>query len=117
MANHNDTNHSVVFMTGVVAGSAAAAALLLYLRPELRKQAMTTLKNLSDAAAGKAQSVANGLADVVERVADAADDATARAQEVRDEVASAVQHGAHVVSQSARDVERLAKASKTVHQH
>ncbi len=112
-----DSNHSVVFLTGVVVGSGAAAGLLLYLRPELHKQAMKALKGFGDVAAGKAKSVANDLANVVERVADAADGVTAKAQEVRDDVASAVAHGAHAVSQSAREVERFAKASTATPTH
>ena len=112
----NQTDRNLALITGVVMGSAIAAGLVLYFRPRLRQQVTESLTELRDAASAKAQTMANNAADVVDRVADAADDVTKRAQEVRNGVASAVQHGAHAVSQSARQVERLAKASRMDHQ-
>jgi gas vesicle protein len=109
------TNHTLGFLTGVVTGSAIAAGLALYFRPRLREQMTESLGDLRDTAAARAQTLANDVADVVDRVADAADEVTARAQEVRNDVASVVARGAHAVVQSAREVERFAKASKTDH--
>ena len=94
----NNTTFNFNLLTGVVAGSAVAAGLILYFRPRLRRQIMSS------------------AADVVDGVADVADTVAERADEIRNDVAAAVEHGAHAVSHSAREVERFAKASKTVHQ-
>ena len=109
--------HGSSFMLGVAAGGAIVSGLALCFAPKLASQVRGGIAKgatkFRDAAGAAFQTVANQAADVVDVVADAADGIASRGQAIRDGVADAVEQGAHSVSQSAREVERFARASKT----
>lgn len=120
----NNTNHGGVFLMGLITGAAVGAGLAIYFAPrlalELRQRATDSAADLRDAASERLQAVATSVANVVDRVTDAAADVTRRGQAVRDDVADAVGRGAHEVgrgargvARTARDVEQFAMASKT----
>ena len=98
------------FVMGVVTGGAIATGLARYFAPRLVSEVR---QRVIDSATDLQHTVANGLADVVDRAADAADNVARHGHAVHDEVADAVGRGAHAVSRAAHDVERFAKASKT----
>jgi gas vesicle protein len=120
----NNTNHGGRFLMGLIAGGAIGAGLAILCSPrlasELGRRASDSTTNLRSMASARLQDLANRVAHVVDRVADAADDVTSRGQAVRDDVADAVSRGAHQVGRGAREVvrtahevEQFAKASKT----
>jgi gas vesicle protein len=118
------TNHGGGFLMGLVAGSAIGAGLTLCLVPrlaaELRQRVTDSTSNLQHMTSEGLEDARARVADVLDRVADAAEDVTRRGQAVRDDVADAIGRGAHEVGRgarevvrSARQVEQFAMASKT----
>lgn len=103
-------DRSIGFFLGLVAGGAIGAGLVIIFAPrlaaELRQRVTSSARGLSDAAAESYQDAAARVADAVERATGFVDDATKRGQSVRDDVADAVGRGA-------REIEKLAMASKT----
>jgi gas vesicle protein len=98
-----NANHH--FLIGLMTGSVIGAGLTMLFAPrlasELRQRVTDSATDLGNAASRRYQ-------DVTTRVADVVDGVTTRGQAVRDDVADAVGRGA-------REVERVAMASKTGH--
>ena len=113
----DNTNEGTAFLFGLLAGLAIGAGVALYfgaprLLSEVRDRLSGAATGVKDAASERAQAVASGVADVVDRVADVADDVTRETQAARDDIADAVAQSAHVVSRGAKAVEHFAKTSK-----
>lgn len=91
------------FFLGLIVGGAIGAGLAIAFAPklakELRQRVVASANELSDAAA-------KTYRDAGSRVSDVVDDVTARGNAVRDDMADAVGRGA-------RQVEKLAMASKS----
>jgi gas vesicle protein len=104
MSTHAENDGSNSFLIGMIAGGVIGAGLAIALAPrlasELRQRARESATDLSHAASQRYQEVSTRIAGVV-------DDVTARGQVVRNDVADAVSRGA-------REVEKIAMASKTV---
>jgi gas vesicle protein len=98
------------FFLGLVAGGAIGAGLTIMFAPrlaaQLRRRVTRSARDLSDAAVESYHDAGGRVADAVDRVTGLVDDATKRGQSVRDDVADAIGRGA-------REVEKLAMASKT----
>ena len=120
----NNTNHGGSFLLGLITGSAIGAGLAIYFAPrlalKLRQRIIDSTTGLRHAASEGLHAAATRVADVVDRVIDAADDVTRRGQAARDDVADTVARGAHEVGRGAREVvrgarevEQFAMASKT----
>jgi gas vesicle protein len=92
------------FLIGLIAGGVIGAGLAVALAPrlasELGQRAKASATDLTHAASRRYQQVST-------RIATAADEVTAKAQAVRNDVADAV-------GRTAREVEQIAMASKTV---
>jgi gas vesicle protein len=103
MSTHAENDGNNGFLIGLIAGGVIGAGLAIALAPrlasELRQRARESATDLSDAASQRYQEVSTRIAGVV-------DDVTARGQAVRNDVADAVSRGA-------REVEKIAMASKT----
>ena len=122
MQRRSDSGGINGFMLGLVAGGALGAALAIAFAPkvaaELRQRVKDAAGDLGDAASRNYREVRTRIDGVVndvttrgqalrDDVSDAVDDVTVRGQAVRDGLADAVGRGA-------REVERLAMASKTI---
>jgi gas vesicle protein len=105
MNTHVQENANHHFLIGLMTGSVIGAGLTMLFAPrlasELRQRVTDSATDLGNAASRRYQ-------DVTTRVADVVDGVTTRGQAVRDDVADAVGRGA-------REVERVAMASKTGH--
>lgn len=98
-----NANHD--FLIGLMTGSVIGVGLAILFAPrlasELRQRVADSATNLGKAASQRYQNVTTRVAEVVDAV-------TTRGQAVRDDVADAVGRGA-------REIERVAIASKTDH--
>ena len=92
------------FAIGLLTGTFVGAGLALWCAPRL---AAELRERVTGSARDLGQSVSDRYDQVTMRAANVATEVTRQAQDVRDGVADAVAHGAH-------EVERFAKATKTL---
>lgn len=96
------------FAMGLLAGTVAGAALMMYFAPKVRAEVR---RRVTDSAKDLGDRASECYDEVSARVGTTVDELTSRSQEVRDAAADTVARGTQAVARGAREVERFADAA------